>query len=55
MEDNKYDENNYKEIIAKYTDEQFIYADAILDEEEAIIYNKKKLHKEEKRRRLRGR
>lgn len=36
------EENKYEEIIAKYTDTQLVYEQAILNEEETILYNKKK-------------
>lgn len=44
----------YEEIIAKYTAEQLIYEQAILNEEETTLYNKKKALKEEFKKRLRG-
>ena len=37
MEDAK-----YNEVIARYTDTQLIYEQAILNEEENTLYNKKK-------------
>lgn len=43
----------YKEIISRYTDTQLIYEQAIIDEEETTLYNKKKAIKEELKRRLR--
>lgn len=49
MQDSKYDE-----IISKYTDTQLIFEQAILNEEETILYNKKKTLKEEFKKRLRG-
>lgn len=48
MEDNK-----YEQIIARYTDTQLVYEQAILNEEETTLYNKKKAIKEEFKRRLR--
>lgn len=48
MEDNK-----YEEVIAKYTDTQLVYEQAILNEEETTLYNKKKALKDEFKRRLR--
>lgn len=47
------EENKYEEIIAKYTDTQLVYEQAILNEEETILYNKKKDLKEELKKRLR--
>lgn len=47
------EENKYEEIIAKYTAEQLVFEQAILNEEETILYNKKKALKEEFKRRLR--
>ena len=44
---------NYEEVIARYTDTQLVYEQAILNEEETIFYNKKKAMKEELKRRLR--
>ncbi len=43
----------YKEIIANYSDSQLVYEQAILNEEETTLYNKKKALKEEFKRRLR--
>ena len=48
------EENKYEEVIAKYTDTQLVYEQAILNEEETILYNKKKALKEELKKRLRG-
>lgn len=48
------EENKYEEIIAKYTAEQLICEQAIINEEETILYNKKKALKEEFKKRLRG-
>ena len=45
---------DYKEIISKYSDKQLIYEQAILNEEETTLYNKKKALKEEFKRRLRS-
>lgn len=47
-------ENKYEEIIARYTDTQLVYEQAILNEEETVLYNKKKALKEEFKRRLRS-
>jgi hypothetical protein len=44
----------YEEIIAKYTDTQLVYEQAILNEEETTLYNKKKALKEEFKKRLRS-
>ena len=46
-------ENRYEDVIARYTDTQLIYEQAILNEEETILYNKKKALKEELKKRLR--
>lgn len=48
------EQNTYKDIIARYTDTQLIYEQAIVNEEETTIYNKKKAIKEELKRRLRN-
>lgn len=48
MEDNK-----YEQVIARYTDTQLVYEQAILNEEETTLYNKKKALKEEFKKRLR--
>ena len=48
------EENKYEEVIAKYTDTQLVYEQAILNEEETILYNKKKALKEEFKKRVRG-
>lgn len=47
------EENKYENIIAKYTDTQLVYEQAILDEEETTLYSKKKALKNEFKRRLR--
>lgn len=47
-------ENEYEEIISRYTDSQLVYEQAILNEEETILYNKKKALKKEFKRRLRS-
>lgn len=47
-------ENKYEEIIASYTDTQLVYEQAILNEEETVLYNKKKALKEEFKKRLRS-
>lgn len=44
----------YEEVIANYTDSQLVCEQAILNEEETILYNKKKALKEEFKKRLRG-
>ena len=46
--------NEYKEIIARYTDSQLVCEQAIVNEEETTLYNKKKALKEEFKKRLRG-
>lgn len=43
----------YENIIARYTDTQLVYEQAILNEEETTLYNKKKALKEEFKKRLR--
>ena len=48
------EENKYEEVIARYTDTQLIYEQAIVNEEELTVYNKKKALKEELKRRLRN-
>ena len=47
------DENKYEEVIARYSDYQLVCEQAILNEEESTLYNKKKALKEEFKRRLR--
>ena len=47
-------ENKYEEIIANYTEKQLVYEQAIVNEEETVIYNKKKALKEEFKKRLRN-
>ena len=47
-------ETKYEDIISRYTDTQLIYEQAILNEEETVLYNKKKALKEEFKRRLRS-
>ena len=47
------EENKYENIIAKYSDSQLICEQAIINEEETVVYNKKKALKEEFKRRLR--
>ena len=47
------EENKYEEIITNYTDTQLICEQAILNEEETILYNKKKALKDEFKKRLR--
>lgn len=44
--------NEYKNIIQGYSDKQLICEMAILEKQETILYNKKKLLKEEFKRRL---
>ena len=48
------EENKYEEVIARYTDTQLICELAILNEEETVLYNKKKALKDEFKKRLRG-
>lgn len=48
------EENKYEDVIARYTDTQLIYEQAIVNEEETTVYNKKKALKEELKRRLRN-
>ena len=48
------EENKYEDIIAKYSDSQLIYEQAIINEEETILFNKKKALKEEFKKRLRS-
>lgn len=48
------EENKYEEVIAKYTDKQLVYEQAIINEQQAILYNKKKALKEEFKKRLRS-
>lgn len=45
----------YEEKIARYTDTQLVYEQAILNEEETSLYNRKKALKEEMKKRLRDR
>lgn len=47
-------ENDYKEVIARYTYEQLVYEMAIVNEEENLVYIKKKALKEEFKNRLRS-
>jgi len=47
-------ENKYEGIIARYTADQLICEQAIINEEENILYSKKKAIKEELKKRLRG-
>ena len=46
------EENKYEEIIARYSFEQLVYEQAILDKEDTILYNKKKALKNEFKKRL---
>lgn len=48
------EERDYKEIIGGYTYEQLVYEMAIVNEEENIVYLKKKALKEEFKNRLRS-
>jgi hypothetical protein len=50
--DNEFDKNKYENIIQGYSDKQLICELAILDKQEAILFNKKKSLKEELKRRL---
>lgn len=43
----------YEDVIARYTDTQLVCEQAILNEEETVLYNKKKSLKEEFKKRLR--
>ena len=47
-------ETKHEDLIARFTDTQIIYEQAILNEEETVLYNKKKALKEEFKRRLRS-
>lgn len=47
------EESKYEEIIQKYTDYQLICEQAVLNEQETILFTKKKAIKEELKRRLR--
>lgn len=47
-------ENVYKEVIARYSYEQLVYEMAIVNEEENMIYLRKKALKEEFKNRLRS-
>lgn len=47
------EEQKYEEIIKRYDDYQLICEQAIVNEQETIIFNKKKALKEELKRRLR--
>lgn len=46
------EENKYEEIIRRYTFEQLVYEQAILDKEESVLYGKRKALKNEYKRRL---
>ena len=46
------EDENYENIIAKYNEAQLIYEEALIDEQETILYNRKKALKEERKRRL---
>lgn len=48
------EESKYENVIAKYSDKQLIIEMNIVNEEETIIYNKKKALKEELKRRTGG-
>lgn len=48
------EENKYENIIAKYTDTQLVYEQAILNEEKINLYNREKALKEEFKNRLRS-
>ena len=50
--DNEFDKNKYENVIQGYSDKQLICEMAILEKQEATLYNKKKLLKEEFKRRL---
>lgn len=47
------EDNKYEEVIARYSFEQLVYEQAILNEEETTLYNKKKALKDEFKKRLR--
>lgn len=47
-------ENDYKNVIARYSYEQLVYEMAIVNEEENLVYIKKKALKEEFKNRLRS-
>lgn len=48
------DENKYENVISQYSYEQLVCEIAILNEEETVLFNKKKAIKEELKRRLRN-
>lgn len=48
------EESKYENVIAKYNDTQLLIEMNIVNEEETIIYNKKKALKEELKRRTGG-
>ena len=48
------EENKYENIIERYSFEQLVYEQAILNEEETNLYNRKKALKEEFKKRLRS-
>ena len=48
------EESKYENIIAKYNDSQLLIEMNIVNEEETIIYNKKKALREELKRRTGG-
>ncbi len=48
------EESKYENVIAKYSDKQLIIEMNIVNEEETIIYNKKKALKEELKKRTGG-
>ena len=48
------EESKYENVIAKYSDKQLIIEMNIVNEEETIIYNKKKALREELKRRTGG-
>ena len=48
------EESKYENIIAKYTDTQLLYEISIVNEQETVIYNKKKALREELKKRTGG-
>lgn len=50
----QFEARKYENIIAKYDDRQLVLEQAILNEEENLLYIRKKAIKEELKRRLRG-
>lgn len=48
------EQSKYEDIIARYSFEQLVYEQAILDKEETNLYGKKKSLKNEFKKRLEG-